>query len=65
MCILNESPVLNSLKNFEIMSHERQGGAGQKKWKGKGRCFRQQKQQEQRATNETQPVNGLTGWRNN
>lgn len=64
--------VLNSLKNFEIMSHEGQGGVGQEKWRGKGRCFRQQKQQEERATSETQPVNSLTrpqhrtgGWRNN
>lgn len=30
---LNESPALNFLKDFKIMSHEWQGGVGQKKKK--------------------------------
>lgn len=35
---LNESPALNFLKDFKIMSHEWQGGVGQKKKKnGEGR----------------------------
>lgn len=58
---LNESPALNFLKDFKIMSHEWQGGIGQKKkWRRKEKCSRQQKYQETRAIGETQPVSSLT-----
>lgn len=52
MYILNERPVLHSLKNSEIMSREGQGGVGQESGRGRGAVFRQQKElkgQEQRA----------------
>lgn len=37
---LNESPVLNFLKDFKIMSHEWQGGIGQKKMEKEGEMFK-------------------------